>query len=113
MLAAPDQRDAQFALDSLHLIRADAMDLLLCELGNDTPMRVRGLYWLNERPHLMPFPEMIAHHSPRTVGEAVGTVVGAPERGGPTCGGTTRSDRLACAAAWKMYLEQAQSPRKE
>ncbi len=109
MLSSSDARNAQFALDSLVLIRAEALGFLLCELENETPMQVRRFYLLNQAPHLAPVPELLAHREAATVGEAIGLVVGGPAKGGETCGGTTRAERAACAAAWRAYLRHSRS----
>jgi len=105
MLASADARDAQFALDSLQVIRGETLRFLLCELENDKPIRVRHFLALNRSPHLAPVREFVAHHSAATVGEAIGLVVGAPAKGGGTCGGVTREQRAACAIAWRVYLQ--------
>ncbi len=107
MLGSADDRTAQFALDSLVLIRGDAMRLLLCELEDDRPTRVRRFYMLNRVPSLAPVSEFVRHHDAATVGEAVGLLVGAPAKGGEVCPGRTRAARAACAAAWRAYLRKA------
>jgi len=106
LLDNADSRTAQFALDSLVLVRHDTMRFLLCQLENDRPTRVRRFYMLNRAPHSAPVPELVAHHDAATVGEAVGLVVGVPAEGGEACPGQGRAGRAACAAAWRAYLER-------
>jgi len=101
-LLVPDRRLAQFALDSLRLIRADTIAYLVCHLEDARRLGTRDLYWLNLTPHV----ELFAHHSPRTVSDAILLLIGPSgvpndpcvrEEGDP-------ASRMECVRAWRKRL---------
>ncbi len=104
MLDDRDERNVQFALDSLRLVVRDAEPLLACELRNGTAMKVKRVYRLILIPDHF---ELFAHYSPETVGDAVAIALGPPPDGDSLChlhNGGTSEDRERCADAWERHV---------
>jgi hypothetical protein len=102
IVATADQVGAQFAVDSLRLIAAGAERVLVCLLADERPLRIHQVMWLNRAPNRF---ELIAHYDARVVGDVAAIVLGAPPGQRAVCYAGGRSDRQACAAAWRLYRE--------
>jgi len=101
VLTRDDERAAQFALDSLRLVRSEALPLLVCHLEDVEALEIHeNLYWLNRGPHF----ELFAHYRVTTVADAMALVLGSPPGSSAACDGRTKEGRAQCRSAWDGYL---------
>jgi hypothetical protein len=92
---------AQFAADSLELLRQDALPILVCHLTDDTPLQApEPLLFLNRAPHF----ELFAQYKPDTVGDAVAIVLGSPPGSSVACQGASPAGLRDCQLAWQAQL---------
>jgi hypothetical protein len=101
-------QSAQFGLDSLRLVRDQAIPILVCHLTDETPLETpEHLEWLFLQPNF----ELIGHYSPDTVGEAVWMVLGRPPGMREECTDQSAAGRTQCQAAWVRQLGDGAAER--